>query len=166
MKRWYVVNTLPHQEVRAETNLRQQGFRTWLPSIFRSRRHARRIDTIRCPLFPGYLFVELDIEGESWSSINGTFGVRRLLCQRERPAAVPMPFIDALSATLDDQGSVAMPETQLRPGARVRMIAGPFVNCIGTLLSLAARDRVALLLNVLGQEVSTVVSRRILVPAS
>ncbi len=166
MKRWYVVNTLPHQEMRAVTNLRQQGYHAWLPSIFRSRRHARRIDTVRTPLFPGYLFVELDIDCEAWSSINGTFGVRRLICQRERPTAVPGSFMTALRETLDDKNSVAMPDMGLQPGTKVRMIAGPFVNCIGTLLSLAAKDRVALLLNVLGQEVSTVVSRRILVPAS
>jgi transcriptional antiterminator RfaH len=166
MKRWYAVNTLPHQEARAAANLSLQGYHAWLPSIFRSRRHARRIDTIKSPLFPGYLFVELDVECEAWSSINGTFGVRRLLCSQDRPMAVPAPFISALRCTLNDQGTVVAADAGLKPGAKVRMIAGPFVNCVGTLLSLAAKDRVALLLNVLGQEVSTVVSRRILVPAS
>ena len=44
--RWYVVHTRPHQERRAEANLVRQGFRTWLPVMERSRRHARRIDTV------------------------------------------------------------------------------------------------------------------------
>lgn len=164
MSRWYVVNTLPHQEARAEMNLRRQGYRAWLPSIKRSRRHARRIDTVCAPLFPGYLFVELDVEREPWSSINGTFGVRRLLCRHERPMPVPESFMTALRQTLDADGIVAVPEP-LKPGQKVRFIAGPLVDCVGTLLHLAANGRVALLLSLLGQEVSTVVSRRMLAPA-
>jgi transcription elongation factor/antiterminator RfaH len=165
MTGWYVVNTLPHQELRAETNLRRQGYRAWLPSIERSRRHARRIDTVTAPLFPGYLFVELDLDRESWGSINGTFGVRRLIAQRERPAPVPPGFVAALRETLDKKGLVTVPQA-LRPGQNVRLIAGPFVDCIGKLLYLATRDRVALLLSILGQEVSTLVSRRIIAPVA
>jgi transcription antitermination factor NusG len=71
----------------------------------------------------------------------------------------------ALRQTMNEEGVVAVPES-LKPGQKVRLIAGPFVDCIGTLLYLAAKGRVALLLSVLGQEVSTVVSRRILAPAN
>ena len=53
MNRWYVVHTRPHQEGRAEANLVRQGFRVWLPVMERSRRHARRIETVRGALFPG-----------------------------------------------------------------------------------------------------------------
>ena len=163
--RWYVINTLPHQEGRAEANLRRQGYRAWLPTIKRSRRHARRIDTILSPLFPGYLFVELDPEREAWTSINGTYGVRRILCRGDRPMPVPSGFMEALRQTIDGEGAVAVPET-LKPGQKVRLIAGPFVDCVGTLLHLTANGRVSLLLQLLGQEVSTVVSRRMLAPAA
>lgn len=165
MNQWYVVSTLPHQEARAEANLRRQGFRSWMPTIKRSRRHARRIDTVRSPLFPGYLFVELDLQRETWVPINSTYGVRRILCRDEGPAPAPTAFIEALCRTIDGDGMVAIPEP-LKPGQQVRMIAGPFVDCVGTLLYLAAKDRVALLLEVLGQKVTTLVSRRALVPAA
>lgn len=164
MSRWYVVNTLPHQEARAEINLRQQGYRPWLPSIKRLRRHARRTDTVRSPLFPGYLFVQMDVEREAWSPINGTFGVRRLLCLRERPAPLPEGFVETLRGTADDEGFLTAPET-LRPGQRVRLVAGPLVDCVGTLMHLAANGRVAVLLSMLGQDVPTVVSRKMLAPA-
>lgn len=165
MSRWYVVNTLPHQEMRAEANLLQQGYRAWLPSIMRSRRHARRIDTIRTPLFPGYLFVEIDAEREAWRSINGTFGVRRLLCRDNRPMPVPAGFVEALRGSLDGEGIVTMPDL-LKPGQQVRLIAGPFVDSVGVLLYSAAKNRVALLLSILGQKVTTLVPRRAVVPAA
>lgn len=161
---WYVVNTLPHQEIRAEANLKRQGYRAWLPAFRRSRRHARRIETVLAPLFPGYLFVQLDLARDAWSPINGTYGVRRLLCRDERPARVPEDFVEGLRHTVDGEGLVAVPEAGLEPGRKVRLLAGPFADCIGTLLHLAARDRVALLLDVLGTQVSTLVSRRMVVP--
>lgn len=164
MKRWYAAHTLPHQEMRAQSNLDRQGYRVWLPAFKRSRRHARRIDTVTAPVFPGYLFVELDLDIDAWSPINGTFGVRRLLCQEGRPSEVPASFIEELSQTLDDDGLVSLPETALKPGQKVRLLAGPFADCVGTLLGLAARDRVALLLQVLGTDVSATVSRRLVAP--
>ncbi len=165
MKAWYVVSTLPNQEVRAQTNLVRQGFRPWLPMMKRSRRHARKLDTVQVPLFAGYLFVELDVERERWSPINGTFGVRKLLSQGDRPVPVPHDFVEALSASLDDDGTVKVPAPALRPGQKVRMIAGPFVDCVATLINLASADRIAVLLNVLGRDVSTVVSSRMVAPA-
>jgi transcriptional antiterminator RfaH len=91
---WCVVNSLPHQEARAKANLVRQGYRAWLPTIRRSRRHARRIETVLAPLFPGYLFVDLDPTQQIWSPINGTGGVRRLLCDNMRPASVPDSFME------------------------------------------------------------------------
>lgn len=165
MSGWYVVSTLPHQEGRAETNLRRQGYSTWLPRFQRSRRHARRIDTTLAPLFPGYLFVQLDLDRDAWSSINGTYGVRQIISQNDRPARVPDDFIDALQNTLDQHGLVGVPERWLQPGLKVRVLSGPFVDCFGTLVNLASRDRVGLLLSVLGREVAALVSRRAVAPA-
>ena len=95
MRAWYVVNTLPHQEARADQNLRRQNYTTLLPVTRRTRRHARRLDTVLTPLFPGYLFVELDLETQSWSSINSTFGVKRLLCGGDRPTELQRDFVDS-----------------------------------------------------------------------
>ena len=45
MRKWYVVQTRPRQERRAEVNLARQGYRAWLPVMERSRRRAKRIET-------------------------------------------------------------------------------------------------------------------------
>ncbi|MGF1609133.1 MAG: transcription termination/antitermination protein NusG [Kiloniellales bacterium] len=165
MNGWYVVNTRAHQEGRAEVNLARQGFRAWLPTILRSRRHARRIDTLRTPLFPGYLFVEMDPEQTAWSSIVGTFGVRRLLCENGRPAKLPMGFVETLRRALEEKGIASLEQSWLKPGRRVRLLSGPFADYVGTLLNRPAEDRVILLMNVLGREVETLVSTRQIAPA-
>ncbi len=163
---WCVVNTLPHQEARAEANLIRQGYRAWLPTLKRSRRHARRIDTVLAPLFPAYLFVELDLTKQIWSPINGTSGVRRLLCDNKRPSRVPHSFIEALRQKTNGEGVIAVADSSLRSGQKVRLLAGPFVDCLGTLLRLDAKDRVALLLSILSQEVRAVMSAEMIAPAA
>src|SRR3546814_10409986 len=84
MTRWYVAQTQAQGEERARLNLERQGFRTYLPRYRRERRHARRRDVVKAPLFPGYIFIELDLEQSPWRSINGTFGVTRLVCHADR----------------------------------------------------------------------------------
>jgi transcriptional antiterminator RfaH len=166
MSAWCVVNTLPHQEARAERNLLRQGFRAWLPVLRRVRRHARRQDMVRAPVFPGYLFVELDLEREAWSPINSTYGVRQLLAHDARPDTLPERFVVDLRNTIGEDGICALSRgcDGLRPGARVRIAWGPFANSIATILDLAPKERVLLLLDLLGGKVKMTMSRLALAP--
>lgn len=159
MKRWYVVNTRPHQEGRADLNLRRQGFEAWLPRLKRTRRHARRWQTVLAPLFPGYLFVRLDPDAQAWHAIHGPFGVRWLICHDGRPAPVAGGFVDVLHESVDGEGAVSPAPDGLRPGDRVRVLSGPFADRIGTLVRLAERERVALMLEALVREVQMTVYR-------
>src|SRR5262245_66265511 len=86
--RWYLVHTRPNSERKAEINLEAQGLKTFLPQIEKTIRHARRLATVRRPLFARYLFVNLDIGRDRWISINGTVRVSGLVAQEGRPIAV------------------------------------------------------------------------------
>ncbi len=163
---WYVVHTRPHQERRAETNLVRQGFRVWLPVMERSRRHARRIDTVRTALFPGYLFVALDVERDRWRAINGTCGVRWLLSDGERPQALPGDFVAALTHAVGTDGLSTAAPADLQPGDAVTIAAGPFVECAAVVLRLAPGERVEVLLEVLGGRVPARLPRRAVVAAA
>ena len=166
MTRWYVVHARPHQEHRAEVNLTRQGYRVWLPVMERSRRRAKRFETGHLPLFPGYLFVELDIAREPWRAINGTFGVKRLLADGPHPRAVPEEFVTALRKATRADG-VSTPEPpDLKPGDAVTIAAGPFVECAAIVLRLAPRDRVEVLLDVLGGRVPARLPKRAVIAAA
>lgn len=162
MSVWCVVNTHPNQESRAETNLLRQGFRAWLPAINRTRRHARRVDTVRAPLFPGYLFVNLDLAAGGWSVINHSFGVKRLLADAVAPKPLPAAFIDALRSRLGADGVVDLAPDGLAPGEVVRIGEGPFEGRLAIVSALRPGDRVRLLLDVLGGRVSAEAPRRAL----
>lgn len=165
MMGWYVVNTHVHQESRAAAQLRRQNFDAWVPTYMRRRRHARREDVVSAPLFPGYLFVHIEPELQAWSMINSTLGVKRLVCNGDRPAPLPAGFVDDLKITLQS-GAFVLPEAQFGPGDEVRITEGPFGEFSGTILRLGPQERVSLMLNILGRDTEVVVPKRLLSRAS
>jgi transcriptional antiterminator RfaH len=160
MKRWYVVHTQAGQEGRAEVNLCRQGFKAWLPLIRRARRHARRVDSTLVPLFPRYLFVQLDLTHQPWRSINGTFGVVRLLCNADTPLAIPTGLVEEIMQRRDDSGTIVLNPRRLAVGGSVKVATGPFNDLEGLFQTMSGRDRVVLLVKLLGREVRTTVPLR------
>lgn len=156
MSGWYVVHTQPGSELRAEANLRRQGYETYLPRYRRRRSHARRVDFVDRPLFPRYMFVRFDPSADRWRPILGTFGVCGLVRFGDIPVPVPAGIVDALRAneaarTFDDPVS---PVRGLGIGAQIRVIAGPFADIVGKFQALADLERVVVLLDLLGREVT------------
>ena len=159
MKQWYVVHTQARQEARAEVNLRRQGFEAWLPLIRHARRHARRVDSVLASLFPRYLFVRLDLNTQPWRSINGTFGVVRLLCNGDTPLAVPAGLVEEIMQKRDEVGTIVWPRRPLGVGEPVKVAMGRF-ELEGLFQTKSGRDRVVLLIKLLGREVQASVPLR------
>jgi transcriptional antiterminator RfaH len=153
MKRWYVAQTRLRAEERARVNLERQGFQAYLPCYRRERRHARRCDIVRSPLFPGYVFVQLDLENAPWRSVNGTFGVNRLVCRGEQPAPVPEGIVEEIAAQENEEGLIVLKPRGFREGETLRFVRGALADCLGFFERMADGDRVILLLDLLGRKV-------------
>jgi transcriptional antiterminator RfaH len=152
--RWYVVQTHPHSESKAAAHLARQGFDAYLPHYLKRRRHARRLETVAAPLFPRYLFVAVDMAVQRWRSIQSTIGVSHLVCHGGSPAAVTDGIINGLKAREDECGFVRIERRpQFAPGDRIRVLDGVFTACLGLFEGVADRERVAILLDLLGRKV-------------
>jgi transcriptional antiterminator RfaH len=152
--RWYVVQTQPHAETKAMGHLIRQGFAAYLPRYLKRRRHARRVETVAAPLFPRYLFVGVDMETQRWRSIHSTTGVARLVCNGDDPAPVPPDVVAALQRREDTAGYVMLERRQqFAPGERVRVVDGIFADNLGLFEGMADKERVAILLDLLGRKV-------------
>ena len=128
-ERWFVARVLTHQENRAQLNLHQLGFRSFLPRLRRTIRHARKLRDTLNPLFPGYIFIVLDLSKHRWRSINGTFGVASLIMGAEQPMPVPSGVVEALIASCESHGVVRF-DDGLEIGQKVRILSGPFAETI------------------------------------
>lgn len=151
---WYAVQTQPHAEMKASAHLARQGFDVFLPRFLKRRRHAGRVDNVSKALFPGYMFVAIDIAAQRWRCVNSTVGVRRLVCNGETPAAVSEKIIEALKGREDEQGFITL-ETPPRfaAGDPVRVIDGVFSRVFGICEGMTDCQRVAILLDLLGRKV-------------
>ena len=155
--KWYVVATKPNGERKAEANLRQQGFSPYLPQMMATRRHARRVDQVKRPLFPGYLFVSLDPETATWRAINGTMGVRHILINNGQAQAINDGFVETL-IKLEKNGVISDVAMQFVVGEEVRIIAVPFAEKIGQIMTVDELGRVRLMLNLMGGDVVSTVA--------
>ena len=158
MMRWYVAYTQPNAEWKAVAHLRRQGFAAYLPLCRAIRRHARRQDVVRRPLFPRYVFVGLDLAADRWRAVNGTVGVSRLVSHGEWPAPLPGDVVARLRAGEDAEGMVSLASLVLfDPGARLRVLDGAFAGQTGRYVAMSAAERVVLLFDLIGAEVEVTV---------
>lgn len=162
--RWYAVHCQAHREGAAAIHLENQHIKVFLPRRETTRRHARKIERVRRPFFPGYLFIQLDVTRDRWRCVNSTFGVARIVMHKDQPAPAPHGVVEALMDACDVEGNLSW-KTELRPGQKVRVVDGPLMELVGQLDQLTDSDRVRVLLNIMGGVTRVVLPRSYLVPA-
>ncbi len=159
-----MVRTRVQCELRAAHHLNRQGFRVFVPRYWKNRRHARRIETVSRPLFPCYIFTVVDQTRDRWRSINGTFGVDRLLMSGGEPQPVPQGLVENLILAADAEGNVNF-NFALREGQSVKVTAGPFADLVGILEKLDERGRVSVLLELMGGKISVTLPTHAIAPS-
>jgi transcriptional antiterminator RfaH len=151
---WYVVQTQINAEARAARNLVRQGFEIYLPRYLKRRSHARKIEKVASPLFPRYMFVQIDMVTQGWRSIQSTFGVSHLVLRGADPARVAIDVIGSLKALEDDGGYIKLEQRpKFALGEKVRILDGVFAENLGLFDGMADSDRIAILLDLLGRKV-------------
>jgi transcription antitermination factor NusG len=153
-ERWYVAQTLARRELGAAFQLERQGFRVFLPQMIKTVRHARTFRTTRAAVFPGYLFVALALGRDRWRSVNGTFGVSRLIMGESLPLPAPHGVVETLLAFRDSDGLCRF-DRELKPGDAVRVVKGPLAHVVGTIASLDDKGRARVLLDLMGTQLVT-----------
>jgi transcription antitermination factor NusG len=164
-ERWFVARALAHQENRAQLNLHRLGFRSFVPRLRRTVRHARQSRDTLHPLFPGYIFVIIDLSKQRWRTINGTFGIASLIMGAERPKPAPPGVIEGLVGSCGP-GEAVLLDDALEIGQKVRIVSGPFAETLCRLAHLDDRGRVRVLLEIMGMEVAAQLDRSSIAPAA
>jgi transcriptional antiterminator RfaH len=144
---WIAVNTNPHRERIVPEHLHRQALTAYCPTIRKRRSHARRVEMVLRPLFPGYLFVQANASLK-WRPILTTHGVRAVVRAGEDLSFIDDALIAGLKAREVD-GAVVRPPSPYRVGQEVRIAGGPFDGLIATILELDEKDRLLVLLDVI-----------------
>jgi transcriptional antiterminator RfaH len=156
MAYWSCVQLEPNRERLALHCLSKvNGFEVYAPRIRIKASRPRREDVTR-PLFPGYCFILVVLQ---WHAARWSPGVVRIVLDGAVPAKVP----DRIIAELRERecgGVVQLPEASgLRAGDHVRVTRGPFQGHLGLYAGMKPRERIEVLLMLLGGQTRVTLPR-------
>ncbi len=147
---WYVVFTKPQKELQVVSLLEEKQLVVFLPEVYQKYRNKVQLR----PLFPRYLFVQMDLDQVELGTINYTPGVIRVVSNEETPLPLRNEVIEAIREEvkrLNERGG--LPTEEFKEGERVRLRSGPLAGMEAVFLKhLTPRDRAIVLLRFLGQE--------------
>jgi len=165
MVNWYVMHSKPRKEALLRERLRIQRIEVYLPSIRvkpvnpRARKEQ--------PFFPGYLFIQVDLEQISVSELWRIPGSTGILCFGGEPATVGDSLIRIIQMQIEDiTESNNQSVDRFKSGDWVVINDGPFANYKAMFdCRLSGQDRVRVLLELLkGQKMRLELSAQQLQP--
>ena len=164
---WYVVQTKPREEDRADSNLRSWNIETFNPKIRERRTHpytGMPIEVIK-PLFPRYIFAKFSLEN-SYHRVRFTRGVSDLVAFADGPAPVDDEIISIIRLRMGKDGFVKIGDP-LYPGDQVVVKNSPLGNYVGIFeREVKDSDRVMILLQTVSAQVHICVGREFVKKAS
>lgn len=135
-KSWYVIHTYSGYEKKVKDNLERKvksmGLENVITRILVPEEDEIDIKggqkrTVRRKIFPGYVFVEMDVNDRSWYVVRNTPGVTGFVGSATKP--VPLDP-DEVKRILRSQGieKEVKPQITVEIGEQVRITSGPFEN--------------------------------------
>ena len=140
-KSWYVIQTYSGYEKKVKDNLERKvksmGLENVITRILVPEEDEIDIKggqkrTVRRKIFPGYVFVEMDVNDRSWYVVRNTPGVTGFVGSATKP--VPLDP-DEVKRILRSQGieKEVKPQITVEIGEQVRITSGPFENFYATI---------------------------------
>jgi transcription antitermination factor NusG len=133
---WFALQVRTRTEHQVSEILRSKGYEEFLP-VSSSRKKRATYDT---PLFPGYVFCR--IMPTSQGRIVTTPGVIRIVSFGGKPAVVDPEEIRSIQLVVSS-GVPVFASRSLQIGDLVRIEEGPLRGAVGRLISVRARQRLA-----------------------
>jgi len=147
---WYAVSVRSRHEKLVTRHLEHQGLNHFLP-VYRSvRRWKDRRQELDMALFPGYVFVNLNLRDRL--RVLRAPGAVQFVTFQGQPAAIPDSEIRALESSLS-AGLRLQPHPYLHQGARVRLKRGPLVGAEGIMIRRKERFRLVLSIDLIMRSV-------------
>ena len=167
-KKWYIVHTYSGYEGKVKLALEQRIKELGMEGHFgeilvpehqvKAQKKAEGKSTAQMQkLFPGYVFVEMDLTNETWHLVKDTPKVTGFVGAKEgakesKPKSVPRSQVENLRKKLSTGVPAEKIEVTLDKGQNVRIINGPFANFVGVVdESKPDRHKVRVLVSIFGR---------------
>jgi transcription antitermination factor NusG len=147
---WFAVYVRPRHEKRVQYLFEQKGLSSFLPLYKLRKRWADRMKEVEFPLFPQYLFCQLDENRKL--PVLSTPGVLRIVGDGSKPVPVDPEELEAIRRVVE-AGLSCDPISSWREGMPVHVVAGPLAGVTGTLVHVKQTTGLVLSISLLRRSV-------------
>jgi len=146
---WYALRSKPHKEELLFGQLNAYQIETFYP-VLRVKPVNPRSRKER-PYFPGYMFVQVDLEQTGFSALHWMPGANGLVAFGGEPNAIPEALIEAIRQRVEEINRAGGEQLAgLKQGDAVQIESGPFAGYEAIFdASLAGSERVRVLLQLM-----------------
>ncbi len=145
---WYALQHKPAQGDRALAHLQNQDITCFYPKIRVEKIKAGKRTKKLEPLFPGYLFINLEQTDPSWAKLRSTRGVLRVVSFANKPAAIADEVIQHIKDSLD----TVTRQGGLKPGEAVQLSEGPLEGINAVFQAYDGQERAIVLIHFMQKE--------------
>ena len=150
MKKWFVLYTKPHQELKVVQKLKEIGISSYCPTVKLIKQYSDRKKKVIKPLISSYVMVF--IEENKRNDVFSIFGIVRYLFWLGKPAVIPEKEITQMKNHLNGIYS-AVSLANLTKGQLLKISKGPFAGKSGRVVE-AQKNKIKLQLESLGMLVT------------
>ena len=156
-KSWIVARNKPNQDKIALINLERQNFEFFQPTFKTMSRRQNKFKEIIKPVFPGYIFIAINLEENNWHKINNTRGISSIIVFGNEIPLIRCELIKELQHrfSLNNDPKTA---DEFKIGMNAEITNGPFAELIGKVEENDADQRIWILLDILGTQTRVSVS--------
>lgn len=145
---WYAIQYKPAQGDRALTHLQNQDIPCFYPKVAVEKvKGGKRTQKLE-PLFPGYLFVNLEQTDPAWAKLRSTRGVVRVVGFANKPAPISEEAIEYIKSSLDTVAA----QGGIQPGCQVQLQDGPFDGIKAIFQTYDGEERAIVFINFMQKE--------------
>ncbi len=161
LKHWYAVHTYSGHEKKVKTNIERRAdtmglknkvFDILVPTEKESRVRQGKKSEIDRKVFPGYVFIEMVLDDNTWYLVKSTTGVIGFVGDA-KPTVVKDAEVRDIKKALEESENKPIIRPRWEVGQSVRVNAGPFADFTGTIQEInAPKDKVKVLISIFGRD--------------
>lgn len=160
-KHWYAVHTYSGHEKKVKTNIERRAdsmgmknkvFDILVPTEKESRVRQGKKSEIDRKVFPGYVFIEMVLDDNTWYLVKSTTGVIGFVGDN-KPTVVKDSEVREIRRALQESAEKPLIKPRFEVGQAVRVTSGPFADFNGSIQEInSPKDKVKVLISIFGRD--------------
>lgn len=155
---WYPLRVKSRCEKKTFAALHEMNIEVYLPLLKTKRRWSDRWKKVDMPLFPGYIFVRINLKQRF--HITEVQHVSGFITFQNELAWIPDDQIDAIRRFIEHPELVRVGTGKLAEGQRVKVISGPFADMKGHITRIKNLSRLNIAIEVFNKILSVEIDER------